>query len=115
MQLTEESQKILQSNPYKKELQEVVDYTAHLLEDKQIYPTDLQWTILINHLSEMVIREKEKRAILEVDPAMFSEVSEEAMLISQLVVKKVGELPKDEIYVLSIHFESAKQNEEEAK
>lgn len=115
MQLTEESQKILQSNPYKEVLQEVVAYTAQLLEDKQICPTELQWTILINHLSEMVIREKENRMILEVDPAMFSEVSDEAMLISQLVVDKVGKLPKDETYVLSIHFESAKQNEEETK
>lgn len=58
---------------------------------------------------------KENRTILEVDPAMFSEVSEEALLISQLVVDKVGQLPKDETYVLSIHFESAKQNEEETK
>lgn len=115
MQLTEESQKILQSNPYTEELQEVVDYTNQLLQDRQIAPTDIQWTILINHLSEMLMREREDRSIPAVDPEMFAEISEEAIEIAQLVVDKVGKLPKDETFVLSIHFESAKQNEEETK
>ena len=32
-------------------------------------------------------------------------------MISDKVVQHIGNLPQDEMYVLSIHFEAARQNE----
>jgi PRD domain protein (TIGR03582 family) len=42
---------------------------------------------------------------------MFSEVSKEALQLADGVVRKIDNLSQDEMYVLSIHFETAKQNE----
>ncbi|GCF92280.1 PRD domain-containing protein [Enterococcus florum] len=110
MKVTEESQQIFQKSVYPEELKAIVDYTDNLVTTYQIEPTELQWTILINHLNEMILRQKEGTTIPTVDPEMFNEVSKEAMQISRNVVEKIGGLAEDEIYVLSIHFESAKQN-----
>lgn len=81
------------------------------MEKQAIEPTDLQWTILINHVNEMIKRSKANEKMTGVDPAMFEEVSNEALEIADQVVQHIGNLPQDEMYVLSIHFESAKQNE----
>lgn len=110
MKLSEDARKIIQESPYKDTLEKVIEYTNMILEEADINPTELQWTILINHLSEMISREKEQRFIDSVDAEMFSEVSQESLTIADKIVKKIGHLPKDEMYVLSIHFESAKQN-----
>lgn len=66
---------------------------------------------MINHVNEMIKRSKANEKMTGVDPAMFEEVSNEALEIADQVVQHIGNLPQDEMYVLSIHFESAKQNE----
>ncbi|MEY8446014.1 PRD domain-containing protein [Enterococcus ratti] len=111
MKLSEEAKKIIQESRYKVTLMALIEYTEKALEKAGVQPVELQWTILINHLNEMIGREKEKRFIGKVDPEMFSEVSKESLDIADRITKKIGQLPKDEMYVLSIHFESAKQNQ----
>ncbi|OJG54033.1 PRD domain-containing protein [Enterococcus haemoperoxidus] len=82
-----------------------------LLVEQAIQPTELQWTILINHVNEMIKRSIADEKMSGVDPIMFEEVSKEALAIADQVVQHIGNLPQDEMYVLSIHFEAARQNE----
>ncbi|MGX7197526.1 PRD domain-containing protein [Enterococcus olivae] len=110
MKLSEEAKQLIDNSKYSDELQTVIFYTEKATRERNIFPTELQWTVLINHLNEMIRREREVDAIPAVDPEMFAEVSSEALEIADGVVKAVGQLPIDEMYVLSIHFESAKQN-----
>ncbi|MGM0113152.1 PRD domain-containing protein [Enterococcus sp. DIV0187] len=110
MTVTGEALQIISTSEHQKELEELIDWLKQELIIAKIEPTELQWTILINHLNEMLKRSKEQETIPEVDPEMFSEVSKEALHLADGVVKKIDHLSQDEMYVLSIHFETAKQN-----
>lgn len=111
MTVTGEALQIISTSEYQQELEELIDWLKKELALVKIEPTELQWTILINHLNEMLKRSKEQETIPEVDPEMFSEVSKEALQLADGVVRKIENLSQDEMYVLSIHFETAKQNE----
>lgn len=111
MTVTGETLQIISTSEYQQELEELIDWLKKELVLVKIEPTELQWTILINHLNEMLKRSKEQETIPEVDPEMFSEVSKEALQLADGVVRKIDNLSQDEMYVLSIHFETAKQNE----
>lgn len=111
MTVTGEALQIISTSEYQQELEELIDWLKKELALVKIEPTELQWTILINHLNEMLKRSKEQETIPEVDPKMFSEVSKEALQLADGVVRKIDNLSQDEMYVLSIHFETAKQNE----
>ena len=108
--MTGEALQIISTSEYQKELEGLVNWLANELELANIQPNELQWTILINHLNEMIRRSKKQETIPEVDPVMNSEDSREALKLADDVVKKVANLSQDEMYVLSIHFETAKQN-----
>ncbi|KAF1302577.1 PRD domain-containing protein [Candidatus Enterococcus willemsii] len=110
MKVSQEAQQMIDASAHKNQLEEMIAYTNQLMKEYNIEATELQWTILINHLNEMIRREKSQERIPQVDPEMFAEVSAEALSIAEAVTRKIGELPIDEKYVLSIHFESAKQN-----
>ena len=111
MTVTGEALQIISTSEYQQELEELIDWLKKELVLVKIEPTELQWTILINHLNEMLKRSKEQETIPEVDPEMFSEGSKEALQLADGVVRKIDNLSQDEMYVLSIHFETAKQNE----
>jgi PRD domain protein (TIGR03582 family) len=111
MTVTGEALQIISTSEYQQELEELIDWLKKELVLVKIEPTELKWTILINHLNEMLKRSKEQETIPEVDPEMFSEVSKEALQLADGVVRKIDNLSQDEMYVLSIHFETAKQNE----
>lgn len=111
MTVTGEALQIISTSEYQQELEELIDWLKKELALVKIEPTELQWTILINHLNEMLKRSKEQETIPEVDPEMFSEVSKESLQLADGVVRKIDNLSQDEMYVLSIHFETAKQNE----
>jgi PRD domain protein (TIGR03582 family) len=111
MIINEQAQKIIDESPYQNDLAGVITEASQLMLENEIQATELQWTILINHLNEMIKRKKSGEQIMSVDPEMFSEVSQKALVIAKGVSDKIGALPIDEMYVLSIHFESAKQNE----
>lgn len=110
MTVTGEALQIISTSEHQRELEELIDWLSGELAAAKIEPTELQWTILINHLNEMLKRSKEQETIPEVDPEMFSEVSSEALKLADGVVRKIDNLSQDEMYVLSIHFETAKQN-----
>ncbi|MBM7689443.1 transcriptional antiterminator [Enterococcus ureilyticus] len=112
MKISNEAQIIIDESPNKVELEAALEKINGLLRAQKIQPTELQWTILINHINEMIKRSKAGEKMAVVDPAMFEEVSKEALRMADKVVQLIGNLPQDEMYVLSIHFEAARQNEE---
>lgn len=105
----ETTEKIIMESPYKDELTDILAYVDDLLEQEEIQPNETQRMVLTNHLNEMIKRAKESELIPSVDKTMFAEVSKESLKIAKKLVEKIGNLPEDEIYILSIHFESAKQ------
>ena len=109
--MNEEVKKIINESVDQKELVAVIAQSRLLLQKYEITPTEIQWTVLINHLNEMLKRSRDNEKMTGVDPSLFSEVSQEALEISKEIVDSIGNLPIDEMYVLSIHFEAAKQNE----
>ncbi|MBO0422909.1 transcriptional antiterminator [Enterococcus plantarum] len=111
MKLNEDAKKIIDESPHKVALEATVAQIYGLLEKQAMQPTQLQWTILINHVNEMIKRSIAGEKMSGVDPVMFEEVSKEALAIADQVVQHIGNLPQDEMYVLSIHFEAARQND----
>ncbi|EOI06415.1 PRD domain-containing protein [Enterococcus moraviensis ATCC BAA-383] len=111
MKLNDDAQTIIDESQNQVELQAALEQIDTLLKEQQIQPSELQWTILINHINEMIKRSIAGEKMSGVDPKMFEEVSKEALLIADKVVQHIGNLPSDEMYVLSIHFEAARQNE----
>ncbi|MDA9471724.1 PRD domain-containing protein [Enterococcus sp. 5H] len=111
MKLNDDAQKIIDESPNKIELEASLEQINSLLVAEKIQPTELQWTILINHVNEMIKRSIAREEMSGVDPEMFAEVSEQALAIADKVVQHIGNLPQAEMYVLSIHFEAARQTE----
>ncbi|MGX6961923.1 PRD domain-containing protein [Vagococcus xieshaowenii] len=110
MELSYEDKKIIEKNNNHAELYPLLEMVEEWLSVHGINQTDIQRTVMINHLNEMVNRSKKSEKIQAVDKELFNEVSEEAMAISKCLVDTVGNLEEDEQYVLSIHFETAKNN-----
>jgi PRD domain protein (TIGR03582 family) len=46
----------------------------------------------------------------EVDASLFDEISPESMQLARDVVAQFGNLPEEEAWLLSVHFEVAKDN-----
>ncbi|SBO17218.1 transcriptional regulator [Carnobacterium divergens] len=109
-QVTQAVEEIILASHDSVATRKIIDFTLAKLRTFEIVPTEVQLVVLANHLGEMIRRSQTNERMMRVDPLMFSEVSKEALALSQAVVKKVGNLAVDEKYVLSIHFETARQN-----
>lgn len=110
MSLSEDAEKIIKESFYQEKLNGIILRVEELLEKEGIRPTEIQWTILINHLNEMIRRSVEGERLPEVDTELFGEVSEVALSLAEVIVDEVSNLPIAEKYVLSIHFETARNN-----
>lgn len=110
MKLSAEAITMIEESQNQEKLKQVIALVEERLVEYAIEPTELQWTILINHLNEMLKRSQKGEKIPAVDRELFQEVSKEAIAISDEIVRTIGHLSEDETYVLSIHFETAKNN-----
>ena len=108
MKMSAEVLKIIEESQNQGKLEQVIDLVRELLTEYGIVPTELQWMILINHLNEMLKRSQGEEKLSKVDQNLFREISKEAITISEKIVRNIGNLTEDEVYVLSIHFETAK-------
>ena len=108
MELAMEAQEIIRQSAEPEKLQSIIKQTSARLA--QIEPTELQWTILINHLNEMLNRSREGTTLAGVDRTLFTELTPETLKIAQETTEAIGQLSEDEWYVLAVHFEVAKQN-----
>ncbi len=109
MSVAEKKQEMIAKSLYPEELDKLICYTETLLEKEAVFPTELQWQILMNHLNEMIVRKKQADLISAIDMSVFSEISQRSLVLAERIAKQIGDLPKAEIYVLSIHFENANQ------
>jgi PRD domain protein (TIGR03582 family) len=77
---------------------------------ESIHMTDVQQLALLSHLSAMVYRSLSGEKLVPIDRELFSEVSRGSLEISKKIKDALPNLDEDELYLLSIHFEVAKQN-----
>lgn len=99
------------------ELKDAPERTEQLLADIQtmlnaenIFTNDVQQQMLTSHVKAMVLRSITGEPLPEVDKELFDEISAESMRMAEQVVDMLGNLPIEEAYLLSVHFEVAKDN-----
>ncbi|AVF36877.1 PRD domain-containing protein [Rahnella sikkimica] len=78
---------------------------------KNITTTDVQLQMLTSHVKAMVLRSMSGEPLPEVEKDLFDEISDESMQMAEEVVSWFGNLPIEEAYLLSVHFEVARDNE----
>lgn len=87
----------------------LADITA-MLNAESIYTNAVQQQMLESHIRAMVLRSMTGEPLPEVDKSLFDEISAESMQMAERVVDNFPALPIEEAYLLSVHFEVAKDN-----
>lgn len=87
----------------------LADITA-MLNAEDIYTNAVQQQMLESHIRAMVLRSITGEPLPEVDKSLFDEISAESMQMAERVVDQFITLPIEEAYLLSVHFEVAKDN-----
>lgn len=81
-----------------------------MLNAENIFTNDVQQQMLASHVKAMVLRSITGEPLPEVEKELFDEISAESMRMAERVVDLFGNLPIEEAYLLSVHFEVAKDN-----
>ena len=81
-----------------------------LLRERHITPNAVQEQMLTSHVRAMAHRSVTGEPLPEVDASLFDEISAESMALARDVVAEFGNLPEEEAWLLSVHFEVAKDN-----
>ncbi|QHB34139.1 glycine dehydrogenase [Yersinia canariae] len=81
-----------------------------MLNAENIFTNAVQQQMLTSHIRAMVLRSITGEPLPEVDKSLFDEISAHSMKMAQQVVNKFANLPIEEAYLLSVHFEVAKDN-----
>ncbi|MFD1804594.1 glycine dehydrogenase [Mixta tenebrionis] len=75
-----------------------------------IHPNEVQQQMLASHVRAMALRSLTGEPLPEVEAELFEDISPESMQLAQQVVDLFGNLPREEAWLLSVHFEVAKAN-----
>ncbi|MCR1567363.1 MAG: glycine dehydrogenase [Mixta calida] len=81
-----------------------------LFTAEAIYPNAVQQQMLASHVRAMALRSLTGEPLPEVEAELFEDISPESMRLAQQVVDLFGNLPREEAWLLSVHFEVAKAN-----
>lgn len=81
-----------------------------MLNAENIFTNAVQQQMLTSHIRAMVLRSITGEPLPEVEKSLFDEISAHSMQMAQQVVDKFPNLPIEEAYLLSVHFEVAKDN-----
>ena len=81
-----------------------------LLSRNNIIPNDVQQQMLTSHVRAMAHRSVTGEPLPEVEADLFDEISADSMRLAREVVAQFGNLPDEEAWLLSVHFEVAKEN-----
>ncbi|WON78994.1 glycine dehydrogenase [Serratia sp. UGAL515B_01] len=90
--------------------EQVLEDITVMLNARNIYTNAVQQQMLESHIRAMVLRSITGEALPEVDKSLFDEISAESMQLAKQVINKLPTLPIEEAYLLSVHFEVAKDN-----
>ncbi|HEY4436411.1 MULTISPECIES: glycine dehydrogenase [Lelliottia] len=81
-----------------------------LLRQHNIIPNDVQVQMLTSHVRAMAHRSVTGEPLPDVEADLFDEISADSMRLAREVVAQFGNLPDEEAWLLSVHFEVAKDN-----
>ena len=81
-----------------------------LLSEHHIIPNAVQEQMLTSHVRAMAHRSVTGEPLPEVDASLFDEISAESMALARDIVAAFGNLPEEEAWLLSVHFEVVKDN-----
>ena len=90
--------------------EQVLAGITEMLNAEGIYTNAVQQQMLESHIRAMVLRSITGEPLPEVDKSLFDEISAESMQMAERVVDQFSTLPIEEAYLLSVHFEVAKDN-----
>lgn len=108
--ITAEMRQLFQKSGDEALCEQVYLLSKQLCQQENIIMTDYQQLSLISHLSAMVHRSITKEKVTAVDKAIFTDVSENSIKLAKKITDFLPNLIADEVYLLSIHFEVARQN-----
>jgi PRD domain protein (TIGR03582 family) len=108
--ITGEIESLLTKSGDRKRCEQVFDLSQTLCDAVQISMTEVQQLSLLSHLSAMVHRSLTGEKLAPIDRTLFAEISTESLTMAKKLKESLTNLEEDEIYLLSIHFEVAKQN-----
>lgn len=90
--------------------EKLLAYIQSMLNAEDIYTNDVQQQMLASHVKAMVLRSITGEPLPEVEKELFDEISADSMRRAERIVDLFGNLPIEEAYLLSVHFEVAKDN-----
>lgn len=88
----------------------VMKQINELFAAEKIYPNAVQQQMLTSHVRAMALRSLTGEPLPEVEAELFEDISPASVSLAQQVVDLFGNLPKEEAWLLSVHFEVAKEN-----
>ncbi len=89
---------------------QVMGQIGDLFAVSAIKPNAVQQQMLDSHVRAMALRSLTGEPLPEVEAELFEDISADSMQLAQQVVDLFGNLPKEEAWLLSVHFEVAKEN-----
>lgn len=90
--------------------EQVYELSQKLCESENICMTDAQKLSVLSHLSAMVYRSLTGEKLAPIDQELFAGISSKSLEMARKVKESLNNLEENEVYLLSIHFEVAKQN-----
>ena len=96
---------------FTEEVDSTFNKVISILRAENIFPDSVQKQMLYSHLKAMVIRSHTHEPLPEVEIEMFDEISKSSHKLAEDVVNLFPTLAYEESYLLSVHFEVAKENE----
>lgn len=88
----------------------VLAFINTLLKNRNITPNAVQEQMLTSHVRAMAYRSLTGEPLPEVEESLFEEISDDSLAMAKEVVAQFGNLPVEEAWLLSVHFEVAKDN-----
>ncbi|WP_074432775.1 PRD domain-containing protein [Neobacillus jeddahensis] len=107
---SQEIKEIMMKSGDIKRCEQVFDLSQELCKSENIFMTDVQQLSVLSHLSAMVHRSLTSEKLAPIDRDLFAGISSESLSMARKVKESLENLEEDEVYLLSIHFEVAKQN-----
>lgn len=89
----------------------VMQQIATIYAEHHIVANTVQQQMLLSHVRAMAGRSLSGEALPAVDAELFEDISPATMALAQQIVNLFGNLPVEEVWLLSVHIEVAKSNQ----